>query len=168
MTCDNSFSLLTVNQFSLEFSKIVNTTTTLQTCNLPTLSLPKVNVSTPFSKMQEPGDMLTFGDFNVSFKADEHFKSYLDIFNWLNTLGFPKKHEQYSQGLLNSQRKNHVADATLTLLTNSSQPNISISYRNIFPVFLSDINLTTIVTETEYINCQASFAYDYFEIEYLD
>jgi hypothetical protein len=142
---------------------------TLQRCNIPSLVLPKVTSPTPFVNLAEPGDKITFGDFNTTFKVDENFKAYLDIFNWMVQLGYPKSYDDYKSGMIiNNERKNLLTDATLTLYTNSMNPNLSIEYKNIWPTFLTEVNLETVTQGIEYVEGQASFAYDYFDIKYLD
>lgn len=136
----------------------------VQSVNLPSLGFQSADVPTPFVSLPFPGDHLRYGEFNLTFKIDEDMKNYLEIFNWLVGLGFPDTFDQYKNIANVSTRDGVVSDATLMILTSAKNPNISISFKNMFPTSLSDIQFDTTQTDVEFVNATATFKYQSFTI----
>lgn len=156
----------TQNNFQLAFTRLPNVMINLQQCNIPSIQMTHSQVGTPFSFIKEPDTKINYGDFMVSFKLDENFDSYLEIFNWMKGLGFPKDFTQYSnlKGDAFNKRENIFSDATLTTLTNASNSNVRVEFQNMFPITLSEIDFSTMLTDANNIDVFASFAYDTFDI----
>ena len=68
---------------------------------------------------------------------------------------------------LQSNRNNlkSYSDATLTLLSNLNNPIMRINFVNMFPITLSDIMLDTKNSADDVITSDASFMFEYFNIE---
>ena len=115
-----------------------------------------------------PGDRLLFNELNITFRVDEDLKTYLEIFNWMIALGFPESFEQYT---LNSSRTETVTDtsivtdAKLFVTTNTMNPNYIVTFRDMYPISISELNFDTKDTEADYIEVSVSFVYRDFKIE---
>ncbi len=155
------------NNFQLTFPKISDTVLQVQACNIPGLSADYAGVDTPFSELKFPGTKVNYSDFSIKFKLDVNFDSYFDIFNWMMGLYFPETFSQYAHLQTEDLQQKVEADLTLTLLNNSSIPNIRITYFNAFPVLLSEIDLESTAVDNELIDVFASFKYERFKIEKL-
>jgi hypothetical protein len=135
--------------------------------NLPQLSLNTVELPTPFKVVSLPGSKIDFGDFNLTFKMDEDMSTYFEIYNWLIAIGFPEDFNQY-KGLKSAQKgtpNQLVSDATLTIMTSDMVPNIEVTFEDLFPTSIGDINFTTSDNDVNYISATVSFKYKIFHVK---
>ena len=135
--------------------------------NLPQISLGNIELPTPFKVINIPGSKLEYGDFNLSFKMDEDMSTYFEIYNWLIAIGFPENFDQY-KGLKESQKgtpEQLFSDATLTILNSSMVPNLEVTFEDLFPTSINEINFTTSDTDVNYITATVSFKYKIFRVK---
>lgn len=107
-----------------------------QTVNLPSITLGETTQFTPIIDRPLPGDKLTYGEISIEFLVDEEMRNWEEIHNWLIAVGYPKSTDQYVAG-------QEYSDATLTVLTNSSNPMMEITFIDMFPTSLGDLQFTT-------------------------
>lgn len=128
---------------------------------LPQISLGFVELPTPFKILEIAGNKLDYGDFQLTFRLDEDFASYFEIYNWLTEIGFPESFDQYAK-LKNAppgSKNTLYSDATLTILTSDMVPNIEVKFLDLFPTTISDINFTATETDVNYITVTVTFKY---------
>lgn len=140
-----------------------------QSINIPGLSLPPTEEPTPFIKLPIPGDHIDFEDLSFQFKIDENMLNYLEIYNWLIALGYPDEHEQYKKLSDKPKYTNDgiYSDISILIANNIKNPNIEITFKNAFPIYLSGFNLSTTSTEIDLANASATFKYEKYEIKSL-
>lgn len=157
------------SQFTLSFDKLPNATLRLQNCSIPSLGLSHSEIGTPFSWLKEPDTKLNFSEFPITFKLDENFDGYLEVFNWMMGLSFPESFDQYAElkGPEQYGRTRIFSDATLTVLTNKNNPNLRVTFRDLFPTFLSQVDFQTTNEDVMNIDVAASFEYHLFKVEKL-
>jgi hypothetical protein len=107
--------------------------------------------------------------------------NFIELYNWLQYLGFPEGFNQAKQeygvnglkgltGPRTVQRTGRslgqggVSDASLTILNSASQPNMTVTFEDCFPTSLSDINFDTKVADIDYIEAQVSFRFKLYHI----
>ena len=86
---------LNVVSFETNFLRIPGINYFCQRVNVPGISLANTIQSTPFANIPIEGDMLEFEDLTISFIVDEDMQNYLELYNWLHSLGFPDRYAQY-------------------------------------------------------------------------
>lgn len=100
--------------------------------NLPSLTMGEAVQANPLIDRPLPGDKITYGEVSIEFLVDEEFRNWQEIHDWMISLGSPKSLDQY--------KSNEVyKDATLTLLTNSMNPMMEITFIDMFPTSLGDL-----------------------------
>lgn len=137
--------------------------------NLPDISLGFIELPTPFKIINIAGSKLDYGDFNLTFRLDEDMDTYFEIYNWLLAIGFPEGFNQY-RGLSTKEpgdTEQLTSDATLTILKSSMIPNIEVSFEDLFPTGISNIEFTTTDTDVNYITATVSFKYKIFKVRKL-
>ena len=135
--------------------------------NIPLISLNNVELPTPFKIINIAGNKLDYGDFELTFKLDEDMMTYFEIYDWLIAIGFPENFNQY-KGLKEAQRgtpNQLLSDATLTIMTSDMVPNIEVTFEDLFPVSISEINFTTSDVDVNYISATVSFKYKIFHVK---
>ena len=56
--------------------------------NIPSLDLGIAQQPTYLKDIPLPGDKVTFGDFNLRFLVDENLENYLEVSNWIRSVGY--------------------------------------------------------------------------------
>lgn len=106
----------------------------------------------PFVKITNPGN-ITYDTLDLTFKVGENMADYMEIFNWMISLGHPDKLVQYS---------NPKADATLVILDSAKNANITIKFTDCFPVGISPLLMDTTLQDVQYVTAVASFKFQRF------
>lgn len=130
----------------------------VQSVALPGLTLGEAKVSTPFSELKFPGVRIDFTDLNVTFKADEDLQGYFEIYNWMKSLGFPDKFDQYDveEGIM--------SDISLIILSNQQQPIYTVTFKDAFPIMLGPLRFDTTQQSLDYLIVDTTFAYRSYDI----
>lgn len=151
-------------RFTLKRSPGVNFFAT--DANIPSFELGAINMPTPFIDYPIPGDKPRYGSFSLTFKVDEDLRNYLEIYNWLVRLGFPKSFDQYLDISTRAPGSGDgiVSDGTLSVLNSSQSPNIEIQFEDMFPLSISDVNFTTADTTINYVTATVEFKFTLLKI----
>ena len=175
-----TYDYLRPNAFRFSVKDIPNVSFTCQSANLPQLALGFASQPTPFTDIPRIGDKLEFGEFTIRFLISEDMSNYLELYNWLVALGFPKDYTQFDALIknrpsrfpfkVNQRGESEVlaySDATLTILDSTNTPKVNIIYKDIFPIALEGLDFDIASAGVEYFTAIASFKYTLFEVEQL-
>ena len=144
--------------FKFMIDKIPNVNFFCQSCNLPGLSAGQFLQVTPLRDMPIAGDKVQMNELRVRFVIDEELQNWLEIYNWIKTITFPDNQEQYKQ-------ENVYSDGMLTLLTSNKNVQYVAKFTNLFPIDLTDIEMSSDVADAEVVASDATFAYTTYNIE---
>ena len=133
---------------------------------LPEISLGFVELPTPFKVIEIAGNKLDYGDLRITFRLDEDFESYFEIYNWLIAIGFPDNFDQYKRVKMApaGSRETVYSDATLTILTSDMVPNIETKFTNLYPTNISAINFTATDNDVNYVTMDVTFKYQIYKV----
>jgi len=165
-----NLNFLSPLKFSFKISKLPNVNFFIQGVTLPTISISPVMSPSPFVKLPMPGDHIDFGELLISFRVDEDMKNYLEIFNWITALGFPKDFNQY-KALHDVDRRFNprstdgiMSDGILIIMNSNARSNKQVTFYNMFPTTLTDLTFDTRQSDVDYLETTVSFAYERFDI----
>ena len=134
---------------------------------IPTLSLGEIDQENPNVRLPFPGDKLRFEPLSIRFRVDEDLQNYLEIHNWLLGLGYPEditRQSSYGRGAYNTSGQIY-SDGSLLILTSNMNVNLRITFKNLFPISLTELNFDASLTDIEYLEATATFRYSTYEIE---
>lgn len=136
---------------------------------IPDISLGETSsVDNPFIKLPVPGDKLTFGRLDLTFRVDEDMKNFQEIYNWLVALGYPDNFTQRGAiGRTQISTGDVHSDGSLMVMTGNMTPNIEISFIDMYPASLSSLEFDIENTDVEYLKATVSFAYRKYELKTL-
>jgi hypothetical protein len=137
---------------------------------IPGIFIKSVNQVNPLVDIKHAGDQVYYNEFQVTFLVDELMTNYLELYTWIEKLGFPDDSSQY-QSLYEQpiySGEGPFSDATLTILDSKSNPKLEIELVDCFPVSLSDIEMDTRQDVVKFVSATASFAYTSYELRRLD
>lgn len=151
-------------KFSLKRAPHVNFF--IQKVNVPSIELPPVNSPNPFVNIPYSGDHITYGELSITFKVDEDLQNYLEIHNWIKSLGKPKDFEDYRALSQNQEFTGDglKSDISLMVLSSTKSANYEIIFAEAHPISLSGIVFNTTDETVNYTEASATFRYTYYDI----
>ena len=132
---------LHTNKFRFDIKRLDKVALFARNVSLPGMSLGSINNDTPFKTIPIAGDKLDFNELDIEFIVDENMENYLAVYDWLRGLGYAESYDEYKQ--LKEGDNGIYSDATLTILTSHSNPNVSITFQDIFPINIGDLEFVT-------------------------
>jgi len=140
----------------------------VQSVSLPGITLGEASLENPFIRQPEPGDKLIFSPLSFSFIVDEQMKNFIEMFNWMNALGFPENLQQY--GVMPHQvnrvsDKQVSCDITVLVYNNQTKPILKFTMFGCFPIALGDMPLNVAGTDSETPICTGDIMYRNYVIE---
>lgn len=144
--------------------------------NIPGLTLGIANQPSYLKDIETPGDKITFNDLSIRFLVDENLENYMEIQNWIRSLGFPysldeiydlQKQQTYVD-TSDTKLMNIFSDGTLHILTSSNTPNFKLKFRDLWPYQISDLQFDATDTDIEYLTAEVSFKYTIYDITDLN
>lgn len=168
-TPDNMNFLNPLN-FKFQIKKAPSVNFFVQNVNLPGISLQNWDQPNPFVKIPQGGDHLYFDDLMINYKVDEDLKSYLEIYNWIKSMGFPDNFDQY-QSLATSAITDGtglVSDLSLVIFTSARNPSYEITFRDAFPVSISSLIFDTTQPDVDFLEAAATFRYTSYYIKSMN
>ena len=148
--------------------------------NLPGISLGIATMNTPYKDIPLPGEKLEYGNLTIEFLVDEYLENYISLHNWITGLGFPQDRAEFKTfrdvtsntpatptGAAKSDIKVGTAtpdramfsDAFIMILSNKNNPILEITFEDMFPVSIGDLDYRQDATDVEYLSVTAEFAY---------
>lgn len=163
-------SFLSPLGFRMQIKKTPTVNYFVQKINIPSISLGTADLQNPFTKIPFPGTRLTYGNLDVTFKVDENMVNYLELYDWITGLGFPESFQSYAELASRSQISGEglFSDISLIVTTGGMNPNMEISFKDCFPVDLSEIQLDSTAVDVEYVTATVSFANKSFTVKRLN
>mgnify|MGYP001597322598 FL=1 len=142
----------------------------VQSVTLPAIDLGQFDLEDPFVRLPQPGTKLNFNPLSLTFLVNEDMDNYLEIFDWLNGLGFPENFNQYSnfvgnQGAVGPTSTQEFSDGSLMILSSHKNPSLKVTFQDMFPISLSDLNFDSTMTDVEYLRATVTFRYRLYTIE---
>jgi hypothetical protein len=138
----------------------------VQKVNLPSIRLPDFETPNPFIPIPQFGTRLQYQDLSVTFKIDEDFQNYLEIHNWIRALGKPDNYDEYAEiaKIPEYTGEGIHSDLSLVVLNSAKAPNYEFTFRNAFPIYLSDLVFDSTYSDVDFITGTVTFRYIIFDI----
>ena len=137
-----------------------------QSVDHPDVSMTAPNVTySRIGNISLPGDALDFSQLNVTFILDEDITSYLELYNWLESMVNEDFVEQSARSSRNTSKVPTQADISVAILSSHNNQTKRIIYKGCNPTSLSGLQLTSIASSVEYLTFNASFVFTGFEFK---
>jgi len=160
-TQPSNLNQLSVVGFEVNIARLPNVEFFCQRVNIPGVILGETAESNPFMNTPLEGDTLTFESLTISYILDEDIQNYIEIYNWLTAIGFPKSYDQFASLKRTENFPQNTdslySDINIMLLTNKNNPNYQVTFHDIFPTSLSSLNFDATATTLEPMVVDATF-----------
>lgn len=155
--------------FKFTISKTPGVNYFVQSVNIPSVTLGNAEVANPFRRIPFAGDQLEYGDLVITFRVDEELKNYRELYDWIVALGFPESFDQYKSlaDVPQTTGAGLYSDASLIVLSSAMNPLMEVSFKNIYPYALTDLQFNTQLLDVQYIDVMANFRFQNLNIKYL-
>lgn len=151
---------------TFEIRKLPGVNFTVQSVNIPGMSLSPVYQANPLVKIPKMGDHIDYEPLEITFKIDEELDNYLQLHNWIRGLGFPENYNEFA--VQNNQSKisglGSYSDASLMIRNSERNINFEIVYQDAHPISLSSVFFDTRNMDVDYVSATATFVYSHFNI----
>ena len=156
--------------FDFSVKKLPETKFFVQGIHIPGISLGEPQgPDTPFLKIPIPGDHIVVNELTVTCRVDEDLNNYLEVYNWLTGIGFPETFNQYAAVAANvpGSGEGIYSDGTLMILNSAKRPNVEVTFEDMYPTSMTDLNFTTTISDIDYLEASVTFRYKYYKIRKL-
>ena len=178
------------NQFKVYIPIFPLTEWFVVSCNVPRVTMGQGVVPTPLVDYPIVGEKLTYDQFSMTFLVDEKLENYMEIHNWLINMAPPQDQNQfmattseyviptgqntsfYPVGNANSQTstgstsdRQLYCDITLFILSSKNNAVATVVMRDAFPVSISSLDYSQQDSDTNYVQCNVSFAYPFYTLK---
>ena len=126
-------------------------------CPIPGITLEGIDQPSPMQSIWRPGTKMQFAPMSISFGVDEEMLNYKEIFNWMIGLAPTRNSQQYAD--LKATQESLVSDGTLVVLTSNNNEGLAITFENLFPTDLSEIQFRATDADVPVIVATATFRY---------
>lgn len=152
-------NLLQINGFTFSLDRIPQTTFRVVSCDLPEITVPSPESSSGRATQFFPGTANEFEPLVVDFLVDEDLKNYREMYRWITQ-------QRYTDKEFVSTEKEQflVSDGSLLTMTNSSNPNVTFYFKDMFPISLGGLHFDTRIEQPSPLTCTVTFRYSYFEM----
>jgi hypothetical protein len=156
----NYFSPL---EFQVTIDRLPNVEFFIQQTSVPGISSTPIKVPTRLNSIYKQGDEVDFSNLDLTFIIDESMNNYTEVFDWIIGANFPEDHAQFNT--LNNSRYGLISDISIIVMNSKKNPHIKFTYKDCFPITLSEVSLNTTDSDVSYPQATATFQYDTFSIE---
>lgn len=162
-------NVLHPNKFIVTFAALPDIEYWAQSVNVPGVSIGEAPRQTPFIDLYSPGDKMVMNPFSMTFLVDEDLRGWLEVYQWMRGLTFPKDYAEYKnldkRFVGWASKMPQFSDATLLILDSKQNPKLRVKFMNCFPTNVSDLLLSASSTPESVVTADAVFRYDLYEIE---
>lgn len=162
-TLPKEINQLNVVSFETNFLRMPTTNFFCQSVNIPSVALGNAILPTHFTPVPVEGDRLTFENLTIGFYVNEDLSNYMEIYNWLISIGFPDNFPQFNlngDAISATSTDNSIkSDMNVIIQTNKTNPNYNVTFKDVFPTSLGEIALDATATDMQPIVVNATFAY---------
>ena len=180
------------NQFKVYLPIFPLTEWFVISCNIPGITMGQGVVPTPLTDVPFIGDKLTYDQFSMTFLVDEKMKNFIELHDWLINMAAPQKNSQFmaqtsdyvldtgqrtkfyrdiegvsTQVTGNTSDRELYCDIQIFILSSKNNPVAKFTLQNAFPVSLSALDYSSQDSDTNYVQCNVSFAFPFYTIESL-
>lgn len=159
---------LSPNGFMLTIAKLPEVSFFCQQVDLPQIDLGNIEVANPLIVNNIAGEMMQFAELHIQFLIDSNMANYKSVFNWMNGLGFPESHQQYTDYLASdtthySEIAKSYSDGTLSMLSGVNTIAQQVQFIDMYPTSLGSLTFQSTNTDVQYLVGNATFKYTYYK-----
>ena len=153
--------------FNFKLRRAPNLNFFLQKISMPAMTINSFMQGNPFVNIPRPGEHITFGKLEITFKVDEDLQNYMELYSWIRGLGKPQEFEEYAAlaNVLPGDAGGISSDIVVLVENSLKVPNYQIVFEDAHPITLTGMEFQTTDSTVNYVSAQAAFAFVQYKIE---
>jgi hypothetical protein len=170
-TSETQYNFLKNSQFQLVIPRLPNVSFYTVNTGIPDFSVDYPTIGTPFKKIPVTGETADFGDLVVRFIVDHKMNNYYEVYNWMRGYSRVNNYENIRDYIAENNgnpdavhEKHLTSDIQFVIMSDRGCEIARVEYKDAFPISLSGLDMTTQVSDVEYLVATATFKYSYYEI----
>ncbi len=158
-------SFLSNNKYEFVIDRLPHVTFFIQSVVIPDVSLNGTQVPSPYVSVPIPGNILNYGELQVTYIMDEDMKAWREIYDWIYNLGNPESKNKIGDLTQTPGRRNSVtSDASLLIKSNANNPRVKFTFKDMFPTTLGGVTLSSTEGQ-EFLTSTISFLYSHYTVD---
>lgn len=165
-------NFLKPNSFKFVFTRLPTVEYYCQSASIPKMTLGAAMQPTPFVNVKHAGDKMEYEQLDITFMVDENMTNFLELYNWMVGLGFPKSHDQFANLAVQNSRfattkmleVSQYSDASMFILDSNNKPVVEVRFKNCFPQSIEALPFDIRIPTVDYFTGIATIAYEMYEI----
>tara|TARA_R100001082_G_scaffold110804_1_gene91845 strand:+ start:317 stop:880 length:564 start_codon:yes stop_codon:yes gene_type:complete len=150
------------NAFRFNLQRTPTVTYFCQRAAIPQLSFNIIEQPTRFgAKVYKAGTSYEYSELEIEFIVDERMRNWLELHDWMRSLS---NAEDASEFIPYEQQ---TSTAEIIVLTSAYKPYLAVTFKDVFPTSLGQINFDSTISETEPVISSATFRYSTYSIRTL-
>lgn len=170
-TSDTQYNFLKNSQFQLVIPRLPNVSFYTVNTGIPEMSVGYPTMPTPFKPIPVTGEVADFGDLVVRFIVDFKMNNYFEVYKWMKGYARVNDHQNLKDYIAENDgnpevvtEKSLTSDIQFVIMSDRGCEIARVEYYDAFPTSLSGLDLTTQVSDVEYLVATATFKYSYYKI----
>ena len=153
---------LSPTSFVVSVSRLPNVEFFTRRTIIPGVSMTPTERPSPIKNLYEVSDRVSYSELDLSFVLDENMNNYIEVKNWMESIGTPDSTDQYARLIKSDEGAR--SDISIIVNNSSKNPNIRFDFVDCFPISLSPISLDVTSTDIQYPEVTATFRHNGFKL----
>ena len=163
-------NLLQTTGFRFVLTKAPEVVYFCQSAQIPSISLGVTDIFSKHPTLHIADPKMVYEPLNLTFLINEDMGNWLEIYNWMRDITIHD--EKLSPKFLEERRldptkpgnpADYQVDGTLVILNSNARPQVSVTFKDLFPSSLGEIDLNASDGDASQVTSTVSFQYrDYF------
>lgn len=164
-------NLLQTTGFRFVLSKSPQIVYFCQSTMIPSISVSVTDILGKHPTLHIPDPKITYEPLMFTFLVNEDMGNWLEIYNWMKQMSLPdegitvRDFKKIRTTVEENRANSYETDGTLVILNNNSRPQASITFKDMFPSSLGEIEFNAADGDATQVTCTATFQYRSYSVE---
>lgn len=162
-------NFLNPQNFTFVLKRAPNLSFFVQEINLPGIAVQALDIASPLQKLPQTGIQPIFNDLAITFKVDEDFENYAELYNWIKRITAFNGLTDYTDlsGVSKATGEWVKSDISLIIGNSAKNPNFEVTFIDAFPMSISDLYFRYTDQDVNYVTATTVFKYTQFSFTKL-
>lgn len=165
-------NLLQTTGFRFVLTKAPEVVYFCQSATIPSISVGSTDIINKYPTLHLADPKINYEPLNITFLVNEDMGNWMEIYSWMRSFAIhdEKLYPRTVAELKTNAQKvgdpsDYQVDGTLIILNSNSRPQASVTFKDIFPTSMSDIELNATDGEASQVSCTVTFSYRDYSVE---
>lgn len=165
-------NLLQTTGFRFVMTKAPEVVYFCQSVQLPSISLGVTEIFNKHPTLHLADPKMVYEPLSFTFLVNEDMGNWLEIYNWMRSVSIYDETiepRSFEEKRLDSTKPgnptDYQVDGTLVILNSNSRPQVSVTFKDMWPSSLGELDLNASDSDASQVSCNATFQYRDYKVE---